>query len=110
VEEKNKRILGIHLGLAFVELLCVTGFIFEFLRARSGNSLSWAYVFEWPIFGGYAVFMWRKLLKDERNEGLAPEEVAVTRSDANLDAYNEYLRKVHRGSPGSHPDASKPKR
>jgi hypothetical protein len=110
VEEKNKRILGIHLGLASVEILCVTGFIFEFLRARSGNSLSWAYVFEWPIFGAYAVFMWRKLLKEERDEGIASKEVGVTRSDANLDAYNEYLRQVHIGSPDSRPDASKPPR
>jgi hypothetical protein len=33
-------------------------------RALSGNTLSWAYVFEWPIFGGYAVFMWWKLIHD----------------------------------------------
>jgi hypothetical protein len=110
VEEKNKKILGIHLGLAFVELLCVMGFIFEFLRARSGNSLSWAYVFEWPVFGGYAVFMWRKLLKEERDEGVSPREVTVTRSDANLDAYNEYLRKIHEGPSEGRPDASKPPR
>jgi DNA-binding transcriptional regulator of glucitol operon len=33
-------------------------------RALSGNALSWAYVFEWPIFAGYAVFMWWKLIHD----------------------------------------------
>jgi hypothetical protein len=110
VSEKNKRILGIHLGLAFAEILCLSGFIFEFLRARSGNTLSWAYVFEWPIFGGYAVYMWRRLLREEKGEGLAPRERPVTRSDENLDAYNEYLRKVHNGSSDSRPDASKPPR
>jgi hypothetical protein len=26
-------------------------------RALNGNRLSWAYVFEWPFFGGYAVFV-----------------------------------------------------
>jgi hypothetical protein len=28
--------------------------------------LSWAYVFEWPIFGGYAVFLWWKLIHEIR--------------------------------------------
>ncbi len=30
----------------------------------SGNTLSWAYVFEWPIFAGYAVYMWWKLIHE----------------------------------------------
>jgi hypothetical protein len=108
VEEKNKRILGIHLGLVLVELFCVIGFIFEFLRARSGNSLSWAYVFEWPIFGAYGVYMWTKLLKDERHEGPSPEELPLTRIDEALDAYNEYLKKVHNESPNGGRDSSTP--
>ncbi|MGH9070906.1 MAG: hypothetical protein ACRDX8_07040 [Acidimicrobiales bacterium] len=33
-------------------------------RALGGNGLSWAYVFEWPFFAGYAVFMWRRLLRE----------------------------------------------
>jgi hypothetical protein len=45
-------------------------------RALSGNTLSWAYVFEWPIFGGYAVFMWWKLIHDpppgDRSPAQAP--------------------------------------
>jgi hypothetical protein len=110
VEEKNKRILGIHLGLVLVGLLCVSGFIFELLRASSGNSLSWAYVFEWPIFGSYGVYMWRKLLNDERNGDAPPEASPLTRSDEAFDAYNEYLRKVHHGSSNGGPDASTPPR
>ena len=34
-------------------------------RALSGNTLSWAYTFEWPIFAAYAVFMWWKLLPEQ---------------------------------------------
>ena len=30
-------------------------------RALSGNTLSWAYVFEWPLFAGYVVYMWWRL-------------------------------------------------
>ena len=35
---------------------------FEVLRALGGNTLSWAYVFEWPIFAGFAIYMWWNLL------------------------------------------------
>lgn len=38
-------------------------------RALSGNTLSWAYTFEWPVFAGYALFMWWKLLRLEPEEG-----------------------------------------
>ena len=31
----------------------------------SGNSLSWAYAFEWPFFSGYAVYMWWKLVHEQ---------------------------------------------
>jgi hypothetical protein len=38
-------------------------------RALSGNTLSWAYTFEWPVFAGYALYMWWKLLHDEDTGG-----------------------------------------
>ncbi len=34
-------------------------------RAVSGNALSWAYTFEWPIFAGFAIVFWAKTIKDE---------------------------------------------
>jgi len=34
-------------------------------RAESGNALSWAYTFEWPLFAGFAVFFWAKTIRDE---------------------------------------------
>jgi len=45
-------------GLAF----CGVAFWFELGRALRGNNLSWAYVFEWPLLGLFAVYMWWKLL------------------------------------------------
>ncbi len=63
-------------GLAF----CALAFWFELGRAEGGNELSWAYVFEWPLLGGFAVYMWWKVLHGERSPrrrtrepGLAPE-------------------------------------
>jgi hypothetical protein len=34
-------------------------------RALGGNALSWAYTFEWPLFAGYAVYVWWQLIHDQ---------------------------------------------
>ena len=34
-------------------------------RALSGNSLSWAYTFEWPLFAVMGAFFWAKTIRDE---------------------------------------------
>ena len=95
VETSTKRILGIHLGLILAEALCVSAFALELHRALSGNTLSWAYVFEWPIFAAYAVYLWRKLLRDERHGVRRSTPAGPEKSDATLADYNEYLRRIH---------------
>ena len=37
----------------------------QFHRAESGNALSWAYTFEWPIFAVFGVVFWAKTIRDE---------------------------------------------
>jgi hypothetical protein len=37
----------------------------QFQRAYDGNTLSWAYTFEWPLFGGYAIYVWWQLIHDD---------------------------------------------
>jgi hypothetical protein len=37
----------------------------QFHRAESGNALSWAYTFEWPIFTIFGVVFWAKTIVDE---------------------------------------------
>jgi hypothetical protein len=88
-------------------------------RALSGNSLSWAYTFEWPIFAIFAVVFWAKTIKDEVRPPAAaaqgdvevalparalPAGVAVAgagpddepaEEDAELAAYNAYLARLH---------------
>jgi len=65
-------------GLAF----CALAFWFELRRAEGGNSLSWAYVFEWPLLAVFAVYMWWKMLhpdvevtskRSAKKAALAPE-------------------------------------
>jgi hypothetical protein len=37
----------------------------QFRRAMAGNTLSWAYTFEWPIFAIFGVVFWIKTIRDE---------------------------------------------
>ena len=106
VKEETKRILGFHFGLFLAESICISAFVIEINRAIGGNSLSWAYVFEWPIFSVYAVYMWRKLIKEERKAPDAGVGVDERPDDAALVAYNEYLRQVHSGPSKEVPPSS----
>src|SRR6266851_1228528 len=50
-------------------------------RALAGNTLSWAYTFEWPIFAIFGVVFWVKTVRDElqpaRQGGGQPSEIAL---------------------------------
>ncbi len=105
VPDETKNPLVIHLGLVLAEAICASAFYVEIRRAIDGNRLSWAYVFEWPIFAAYAIYVWKKLLSDERRppRSQAPTEPTSTvdaRVDESLDAYNDFLRRVHHREPG----------
>jgi hypothetical protein len=91
----------------------------QFDRASGGNSLSWGYTFEWPVFAGFVVFLWYREIQVARHRtdppaeepdepAAAPEKlpgapVTVGRpvrvavqappadDDPELDAYNDYL-------------------
>jgi hypothetical protein len=68
------------LRLHAVILVVVPGFmalcIWQVHRALSGNSLSWAYVFEWPIFAAYAVYMWWRLVHEVAEDRPPPASAA----------------------------------
>ena len=99
-------------------LLVVVGCLglgwWQFSRASGGNSLSWGYTFEWPVFAGFFAFLWWREVQLTRNPPSAekPEEeperlpgspVSVGRpvrvpvrgsaadDDPELSAYNDYL-------------------
>jgi hypothetical protein len=94
VRTQTKKPLSTHVALGVAEVICVSAFALELSRALSGNTLSWAYVFEWPILGGYAVFMWRRLLREDPPAN--PLVDGDDYDDAKLAAYNDYLARVHR--------------
>lgn len=60
--------LKTHATLVLGLIFCGAAFWFELHRAESGNSLSWAYVFEWPLLAGFAVYMWWKVLHPDEEK------------------------------------------
>ena len=91
-------------------------------RALSGNGLSWAYTFEWPLFAVFAVVFWARTIKDEikiKSGTAEPPAVTVApgemlpagmgvflsappadgegaeEDDPALAAYNAYLARLH---------------
>lgn len=107
--DRRRRLLRLHLGLALAILLCGSGFGVELWRALGGNTLSWAYTVEWPFLLGYGVYMWRKLVAEEkglpapgrargpgrRSRGDARAEGRQQEEDRARAEWNRYLAALH---------------
>jgi pyruvate/2-oxoglutarate dehydrogenase complex dihydrolipoamide acyltransferase (E2) component len=74
------------LKLHAVILIVVPGFmalcIWQLYRALGGNELSWAYVFEWPFFAAYAVYMWWRFVHEAPDASAAPVAAAAAAAAA----------------------------
>jgi hypothetical protein len=93
-----------HVALVILVPTCAALCDWQVHRALSGNTLSWAYVFEWPFFAGYGTYVWWKLVHDQMGEpdgaatGATPSPragEAAAEPDEELAAYNRYLAKLH---------------
>jgi hypothetical protein len=95
----TRRALLLHLTLVIVVPTFLGLFWWQVQRVRQGNTLSWAYVFEWPFFTGYAVYLWWRLVHEP------PDAAPVTRSagrrsardeeeDREMEEYNRYLAEL----------------
>ncbi len=58
----SRRALKLHAVILIVVPSFLALCVWQVYRATGGNELSWAYVFEWPFFAAYAVYMWWRLL------------------------------------------------
>jgi hypothetical protein len=54
----------------------------QFHRAISGNGLSWAYTFEWPLFAGFGVVFWARTVRDEFRLRRGPSQKEMERAAA----------------------------
>ena len=119
------------LGWHVLMVLSVWGMLWlgdwQLHRALSGNGLSWAYTFEWPLFAGFAVVFWAKTIRDEfrirrrrrrgsrerrgGQRGAEPpaglgtaqvQQPADDADDAELAKYNAYLARLNEEVKGTH--------
>ena len=113
----SRRALRLHAVILVVVPAFMALCVWQITRALGGNSLSWAYVFEWPIFAGYAVYMWWRFVHEAAEDTQSPAhpdghgapaeaetgaEAQVRPAqgsdeqgqDADLAAYNAYLAQL----------------
>ncbi len=102
------RAVAMHITLLVVVPVFAGLFWWQVQRVRQGNTLSWAYVFEWPFFAAYAVYMWWKLVHDHAVVANEPAETEPTTptspvsgpvsrhadDDEEMAAYNQYLAEL----------------
>jgi hypothetical protein len=65
----SRRALRLHAVILVIVPAFMALCVWQIHRALGGNSLSWAYVFEWPLFACYAVYMWWRLVHESTAEG-----------------------------------------
>ncbi len=102
----SRRALKLHAVILIVVPAFMALCIWQITRALDGNSLSWAYVFEWPLFAAYAVYMWWRILHERpeppvvtTENGQVPATATAAADEAapeeaELTAYNEYLARL----------------
>jgi hypothetical protein len=113
----SRRALTLHAVVIVLIPAFLAACIWQVNRALGGNGLSWAYVFEWPFFALYAVYLWWKLIHDIPlddktspvvndgslqtkidTEAPTPTAVALPEAaddeDGELAAYNRYLSEL----------------
>jgi hypothetical protein len=87
----TRRCIGLHV----LTLLLVSSFLlatwWQYESARGGNGLSWAYVFEWPAFAVYALYMWWKLIHDKHT---AFDRLWAAKQHASADAFGTPLYQI----------------
>jgi hypothetical protein len=98
------HLLAVGLVLVFLRLG-----LWQWHRASSntGGVQNIGYAFEWPLFAGFVVFMWVKIIRDEVRRP-AHSEPANTRTsmatgideyDEELAAYNRYFARLYEKDP-----------
>lgn len=98
----SRRAVGLHVTLAVVLPLFCGLFWWQVQRVRQGNTLSWAYVFEWPFFAGYAVYLWWHLVHDQPE----PAGAGVVAAAGEDDMASVPVTGPEAASPGPRPEAN----
>lgn len=98
----SRRAVLLHLTVLIVAPGCLAAAWWQANRALSGNALSYVYSIEWPVFAGYAVFMWWKILH-ESPETRAARTIPAAEDRSRLDGTGESA-----GATGGTPSSTAP--
>jgi hypothetical protein len=85
----SRRAIALHIVIIVVVPSFVALCVWQLHRALSGNDLSWAYVFEWPFFAGYAVYMWWRFVHEGAESPDGRTATPARRAEAPPDAGSE---------------------
>lgn len=70
-------------------VVLVVGFLglgwWQVSRATAGNSISWGYAVEWPVFAGFVVYVWWREVRLARRRTAAAVEPPADPADAPVD-------------------------
>jgi DNA-binding transcriptional regulator of glucitol operon len=108
----TRRAIGLHFALIFWVALCASASYWQVGRALQGNSLSYLYSFEWPVFGVAGVLAWwamlhtekvteeqeaeRKVYEDQMRAQALAARIVSEEEDPTLAAYNDHLAELSR--------------
>lgn len=117
VRSRWRDVWTLHIPLVLVLALCISATVIEFRRANEGVWRAWIYLFEWPLIGAFAVWMWVRFRREagggfarrwrERAERAAqpdpePDPGPAPPADPELEAWRDYQRGLGRpGAPGT---------
>jgi DNA-binding transcriptional regulator of glucitol operon len=110
----SRRAMKLHVVILIVVPAFLALCLWQISRALGGNTLSWAYVFEWPLFAAYAIYMWWRFVHEAAEDQMpthdtvadpvgpiaspsatGPEETAQEKEeDKEMAAYNDYLAQL----------------
>ena len=78
----SPRALLLHLEVAVVAPGCAVAGWWQATRALAGNTLSWVYSVEWPLFAVLAIWGWWHLIHEDPEAYRARKARSVDRADA----------------------------
>jgi hypothetical protein len=107
----SRRAILLHFAMVFWVALCGAAAWWQVGRAIGGNSLSYMYSIEWPVFGVLGVLGWYALINQDkvtehqeqarrdyeekmRDQARQAREASLDVEDPTMAAYNDHLAEL----------------
>ena len=81
--QRRRQFWQLHVPLAVALVVCTAATVIEFNRATDGVGRAWAYTVQWPLFGAFAVWMWLRYRREDRQSEDAAAPATKSRRRVN---------------------------